>query len=231
MTFFRDILVPWRVCHQTLVFRLSLTVEKRCSHGIHAKLFDPFPILVLAARKVSENTQKKWLRFNDDYYNRKQAKERRFVFEGKYSGVIQCYKAYCGFGYLVPDDPLDTMPPGVREAIESNQWHGLYFRGIDLAVSWSWRWWIGLADGKGLEVCEELLCFFLTLKKPCFFVPSFRQLISVSKGTRFFYYYNYIHFFLLSTPGFCWSKNHFLWRHCPIESMGISALKNPIQVE
>ena len=49
------------------------------------------------------------------------------------------YKAYCGFGYLVPDDPLDTMPPGVREAIESNQWHGLYFRGIDLAVSWSRR--------------------------------------------------------------------------------------------
>jgi len=73
------------------------------------------------------------LMFNDDYYHRKQAKERRFVFEGKYSGVIQWYKAYCGFGYLVPDDPLDTMPPGVREAIESNQWHGLYFRGIDLA--------------------------------------------------------------------------------------------------
>ena len=43
----------------SFVFRLSLTVEKRCSHGIHAKLFDPFPILVLAARKVSENTQKK----------------------------------------------------------------------------------------------------------------------------------------------------------------------------
>ena len=80
-----------------------------------------------------------WLRFNDDYYHRKQAKERRFVFEGKYSGVIQWYKAYCGFGYLVPDDPLDTMPPGVRVAIESNQWHGLYFRGIDLAVSWSRR--------------------------------------------------------------------------------------------
>ena len=58
------------------------------------------------------------------------------MFEGKYSGVIQWYTAYCGFGYLVPNDPLDTMPPGVREAIENNQWNGLYFRGVDLAVSW-----------------------------------------------------------------------------------------------
>ena len=187
MTFFRDILVPWRVCHQTLVFRLSLTVEKRCSHGIHAKLFDPFPILVLAARKVSENTQKKsgWGLTMTITIGSKR-KRGALCSKGNIPASSQCYKAYCGFGYLVPDDPLDTMPPGVREAIESNQWHGLYFRGIDLAVSWSWRWWIGLADGKGLEVCEELLCFFFDIKKPCFFVPSFRQLISVSKGTRFF---------------------------------------------